>query len=120
MQKSLIMTDLADYLQHSFERDNFTVTVPDFIHNVKRPDNYAIDVLRENDLQPLRLFFKRKVANRLKAVIFVTTYGGDHDEKNIENSQTAFKLFRELNFEVQIYLDLSKSEIIEKMDLLQV
>ena len=55
--QTLLAADLADYLVHSFERDHFTVTVPDFMQNVKSyviddkdPKYYTIEVLKDNDL----------------------------------------------------------------------
>ena len=61
--QTLLVADLADHLEHSFERDHFTVTVPDFTQSVKSkftatdkygyhddPKYYNLDVTKTNDL----------------------------------------------------------------------
>ena len=68
-------------------------------------------------MQQLRIIYEENLVTQSIAVIFVS----ENKNKYLKKAETASKLFKDvLNFdEVSVYVGLTKSQIIEKFDLLQ-
>ena len=76
-----------------------------------------------NSLQSMRLFYDSEIATKKIAYIFVNTECNGFKYNNTENrSQHAINLFQNiLQFKkVHIFQNLAKSQIIEKLDVIQV
>ena len=76
----------------------------------------SFDVASASTLEKLRIIYEENLVTSSLAVIFVSEAKG----KFIEKARIAEKLFEELlGFEeVRVYIGLTKSQIIEKLDLI--
>ena len=77
-----------------------------------------------NTLQPLKIFFLFNIVTHKIAVVFVhgcQVYADGLGKKFLKESKTAVDLLeKKLDFnEVKVFKDLSKSQVIEKLDLIQ-
>ena len=74
-----------------------------------------------NDLKNLIAERKNKSKKKAISIIFVQTYGDKNDKSSIKSGKKAYRLYAEnLDFSsVKRYTNLSKSQMIEKLDMLQ-
>ena len=98
------------------KRVNFTEQFPTFfedIYNTKEPFSQTA----ENVMQQLRIIYEENLVTQSIAVIFVS----ENKNKYLKKAETASKLFKDVLYfdEVSVYVGLTKSQIIEKFDLLQ-
>ena len=113
-----MMQEIKDTLIQSYDKNTFHLSIPQCFDAL-----YGVDAKFEmsasNTLQQLKLVYNHNIITRAIAMVFVFTYG--YEKKNSSKKAEASRLlFKDLDFDqVEIYTDLSKGQVIEKLDLLQ-
>ena len=101
----------------TYEKVYFTLTFPSvFDHMYGSDANF--EMAASNTIQPLRLLYIHNIVTHTLAVIFINGAKHEYFRKSVKEGKQL--LSDKLKFdEVRTYADLSKSQMIEKMDLLQ-
>ena len=74
-----------------------------------------------NTLQPLKIVYNYFIVSNAQAIVFVFMDFKAKDKEYCKKVGQARELFKELEFKkINIYTDLSKGQMIEKLDMLQI
>ena len=110
---SKMVRDIIKVFENNYEKKHFSLTLP-------KAFDYLMDVekVASSTLKPLRLMYKLHKMSKGVAVIFVNK---SEDQACVKKAMTARSLFEQVfKFdEVTTYYDLSKGQIIQVLNLLQ-
>ena len=111
-----MIKDIADTMLEKYEKIHFTLTFPDVLDDLFSGDA-TFEMSASNTIQPLKIFYIHNVVTHSTAIIFVDE-NYRYDIKKGKVAEDMLKTY--LNFEeVVTYVGLSKSQMIEKLDLMQ-
>ena len=112
-----MVEEIVATMENRFNKDTLRLEIPRTFENIKL-DHEKIEIASSSTLQPLNLVFGHNVITDTIGYIFVNTGSKGLRYKNAVERGNYAKLMLEgiLKFkEVELFIDLSKDEIIEKL-----
>ena len=114
-----MIKEITDLMLEAYERNFFSLTFPKVLDQMYSGDA-NFETSASNTLQPLRIYYSHNVVTHSVGIIFVNG-NAFYDSVSRRKAKVAEALLKtDLSIqEVKTFRDLSKSQIIEKMDLIQ-
>ena len=116
-----MIKDVVKIFTEDYSRESFTLTLPSCFDNLSSSDA-NFEMVASNELQPLRLVYKKNIASKTIACIFVHTKTKDLTyDGATERGEMHKTLFKDVfNFdEVNVHTDISKDDMIEVLSSLK-
>ena len=115
-----MVKEFTEALFDKVEKTNYSVVIPQAFDNLYSNDA-NFEMASSNNIQPLKLFFLYNIVTHKISVVFVHGCKSDYGKYFLEWLEKAVDLLENfLKFsDVKVFKDLSKSQVIEKLDLIQ-